>query len=307
MNKLLIPSTFVCALFGLNAQGQSSHPRHPVPAPKQASEPRSGYLTEAVDLNSTNVGPDFKGHDIEAVVEAIQTSHSLSPKSEFETTAAYEARRDSVSNQPLFGSVTPTSLFAFVFDSEIPQSPLLGYDADSQIMMLRLRAMDHQFLLESDQPTLATIPVKLSNVRSEKYLGSNAFGATREVEKISAEEYGLAISRDAWFFSGNKNNDLDFMYFFQVPLDQAQAFKKEHEIVLICRLAAPWLHRDVHGHDATLSDPNQSLIEERDLAVTPLRIWVVNKETGAVVRDISQFSQAKDLPNQQRLAKRLAH
>ena len=123
-------------------------------------------------------------------------------------------------------------------------------------MMLRFKAREHDFLLEKEQPKLATIPVRLTQLSSEQYIGSNAFGATRAVEKVSAEEYGLAMPGDSWLSFGKKEDENpDFTFFFQVPLDQARAFKGDSEIVLVCRLRDPWIYRDAHGHDATIDDP----------------------------------------------------
>src|SRR4051794_16099608 len=97
---------YLCALLGsfiLTAQNPKQ-PRHygAVSAPEAR-----GDLTSGLDLDLTNVGPNFKGHDVVLITERIKAAQStLQHKSEFETTEQFNARAANWLSEKIVGTTT---------------------------------------------------------------------------------------------------------------------------------------------------------------------------------------------------------
>ena len=99
----------------------------------------------------TTLGRNFVGHEIAAVFKAIQDAPALQEKSEFESTAAYRARRDLFITRPLFASLMPTGLFAFVIEDSA-SSLEFTYDADELTMKIVINGRSVDFFLPHYRP-----------------------------------------------------------------------------------------------------------------------------------------------------------
>jgi hypothetical protein len=267
---------------GVKPHSRVGHPR------ESAAVAFSSYLTSGLELNQTNLGSNFRGHDIESVVEAIKKSTALKEKSEFEVTSAYKARLADFERHPLYSSVMPKSAFGFVIDEQ-PLSPSpFKYNADKQIMTITLTGVPQHFVMSENSPVEDTIVIRRTVLQQEKYVGTNAFGAKVEITETYSKLYGITFNQNNWLFGSSRDFERTFIYSFPMPLDQARTFKEDARIMLVCRLTEPWLRESASGHDPTINEPYKTLVDENYLVATPEQIWVFNQKTGDVIRKLSE-------------------
>jgi hypothetical protein len=275
------------------------------PAATKSPKPnalQSNFLGNSFDLNQTNLGPDFQGHDIVSMISAIKDSSALKEKSEFESTPAFEARRAGFVEQTLYGSITSTSYLSFVVGegSTFGSTPVFNYDADSQILTVLLPGSAQQFVMDKDKPILDGILIRRVIRDADSYIGSNAFGAKVEVSRTYAEEFGVAFPRDNWLFGTVKYGRM-FTYLLPLSPDEARAFKADAKLLLLCRMSPPWFRNSAHGHDATIEEPYETIVGDNYLQVEPEQLWIFHQKTGEVIRKLSGPSLARDADDQLKL------
>jgi hypothetical protein len=242
------------------------------------------------------------GHDIKAVVEAIKNSPFLKEKSEFETTSAFETRRASFADRPLFGGVTPKTQLAFVLSTDPSFAPGFKYDADSETMTVTATGSAEEFTVEKGETTLDALVVRIER-RRDAYIGGNAFGANVKVDRTHADDWGVAFDQDNWVFESLGDFDFQRGFTHSIPMtsDAAQTLKPFARLLLVCHLKDPWLRHKVFGKSATVSDPSEIFADENYLEVVPDELWLFNSQTGEVVRKFSEASVSSDADEQLKL------
>ncbi|MEI6152713.1 MAG: hypothetical protein WCQ90_01335 [Deltaproteobacteria bacterium] len=252
------------------------------------------------DIDAEKLPPHYKGTDIVRLYSLFAKKTPLK-KEEFETTVEYEKK---------IAEAVSSDIYAFRIEegSGLPVHGLrVGpYDADTQSFRISLETewlskftfMDYR----------ASIIVKTLKMRSRSYLGSNAFGAMREVTRFSAIQYGLALVNQEDFgsssYDDNKYNIKtpltsirNVNITIQSPPDKARTLKDNIGVLLLCK---PVLYKpnieEVHknkGNDlifesfdssqATIDDPTSHLYERKYINVEILAIWIYNIRTGEVI------------------------
>jgi len=254
------------------------------------------YLTAPLSLTETNVGRDFSGHDITAIVAAIEKA-KLKDKTEFESTPAFQERRAQFLTHPLYASVMPLDYLGFVVDGEsLPSqfAPAFKYDADSQALGITVTGRESLFILEKDQPTLDSVLVRRILRTQDNYVGGNAFGAKVEVEHTYSEEYGIAFQQNNWLFKSSKALMYrQFKHSFALSPEEAITLKPDAKLVLVCRLSEPLSRHSAHGHDPTISEPFETITGENYLQAEPEELWVFNQKTGEVLLKITKSSTVR--------------
>jgi hypothetical protein len=74
--------------------------------------------------------------------------------------------------------------------------------------------------------------------------------------------------------------------------DQARAVKENGRVLLICKLVDPWFSETVHGHEAKIDEPYDTMVSDNYLQAVPLQLWIFNQKTGEVLSRISELSVA---------------
>jgi hypothetical protein len=225
------------------------------------------------NANYGTVGPAFTGDNIGLVIKAVTTK--AAPKSEFETTPAYEARRNA--------SKMDGSAFVFVFDS---QKDFFTYDADSATMMAPLPITTNKFYLEPNSPEYTVLTLRRLELSSREYVGSNAFGATVNVSSHLYDEYGVVT-----------NQPLVTALAFPMEVSIAKDAKSYLRVALACTLLGGEVHRDVAGHEATISDPYETHVQKQYLPVTVTELFVFDERSGNVLLRVRP-DNAADLARQ---------
>ena len=250
------------------------------------------FLAGPVDLDTTNVGAGFVGHDISSIFKAVKESPFLQKKTEFETTGASEARRLLFATEPIFGRLRSSHPLAFV----VEEQESFKYDADSQTMSVRITGRTINFFDNGSQ-SLDTVRVHRVTLDRDKYIGSNSFGAKVEVDRTYRDEFGIAFPQSAWIFRESGHYDRQFNFLFAMDLETARAVKADLRIVLVCRLTEPYFHSAAHGHDAIVSEPYETVVGDSYLDVDLLQVLVINWRTGQVLRRVSEPSTTVPQPS----------
>lgn len=266
--------------------GQSKSPpattsvRPPTAHPK----PRiadSQYLTTSFDINTSNLGQNFVGHHLPKLYETLSLSAALSPKSDFESTAAFQARMKAFYGQPVFGTLKSTDRLALILRD--PSTVLFLYDADRQTLDVRLTSISSTFY----RSPLDTLTIVSFYHPKGSYVGTNAFGATADVRKAYVEDYSVAFSENNLLFRSD-GYSRRFIYTMAMSPDEAKALIPDARVLLLCHLAEPWHYTEGNSHDATLSEPFDTVRDQHFVVIVPEQLWVFNRKTGAVVAKVSQ-------------------
>ena len=302
----LLASASICPFATAWGQVNSSRNTHSAShTATSSSTPTRKYLVTGLNLTESNVGLNFHGHDIIAVFKAVEKSPALKEKGEFESSSTFETRRAGFLNRPFYGDLSPNDYFGFVVPSgDIISSPEFKYDADTQTLAITLEGHSKELIefkklielpiTEYVPHLLDTILIRRTAVNHGKsYMASNAFGAKVRVHEASWDEYGIAFEPASWLFPSPSGSP-SFTYKLKMTPDEARALEPYAKLMLICRLAEPWLKSSAGGGDATFDEPYQNFVGEKYLVVNPEQLWLFNVKTGEVVRKLSASSVPRD-------------
>jgi hypothetical protein len=233
--------------------------------PSTAS-PQTSYLTAPFDPTVSHLSAHFKGHDITALLRVIEYAPSLKDKSEFETTAAYDARIASFSNHPLYGALRATSLIALVVPANRAS---FTYEADTQRLAT---SFDPGTESDTNYPSVA---LRHSTRVSGSYEASNAFNAHTRVTKYHDEDFGIAFP---------EQGSVDITAPITLSADAARRHKPGLRLLLIVKPIVPWSNYDKTFHGATMTEPEDTTTETHNLYSELKGIWLFDENTGEVLQ-----------------------
>jgi hypothetical protein len=267
--RTLRPVTLFAALLAAAIPGypqdraQVSKKPHPL---KSASP-----YTDQEFQPSAQLPPNYWGNDIAKAYEKA----SPSPKGEFETSDAYQAR--------VARSTRPRP-YAFRIESLDAK-----YDAD------RRPAPGFEVSLPLDEKRAAIIVRKVRN--TEKYVGSNAFGAQTEVTKFYVQQYEIIPNNRPLHFS--KGSTLDeggaigdtlatarYSAFLAIGPEAARGLKDRLRALVICKIegvGGDLTESTLDSKDPTFTDPTGLLLERRYLKATVTELLLYDSKTGQVL------------------------
>jgi len=254
------------------------------------------YLIDPFDIDASNVGPDFAGHDVVAILKAAGAAEPES-KSEFETSSQYLERIASFQQAALFGSVKSDSYLAFIdakfavdddSDERAGSGFIFGhYDADKQLFDVTVVGGQN---LGKDAIAIRTV-----KVGQRVYTATNAFGAKINVTAKDFLKYGLATEPGSWVFPEPHGSFPAFKRSIAMPPEKARVFLPHARVLFVCKLSHD--HWSLNSHRvkaATFDSPDVSNIEKSYLHVKLEQIWVFDEPTGAVIRKFSSASNESD-------------
>jgi hypothetical protein len=241
------------------------------------------FLTVPLDINTTNLGPSFAGHDVVGIYTVLKKTPSLAPKGEYETTAQFEQRNSEIARKPILGSIAPNDYFAFVISRERVQGswPLkLTYDADLRLLQTDFTGEYSDFALDADKARRTTILMR--EVESDS-----------SARQRASDSYSISLAKD-WLFQPERSH-LSFSHLIDLAPEEAKSYKDELQALMVCRLAPPWTRRNVFGHGTVSSG---GLFNANYLEVVLEQLWLYNSRTGEVLEKITEESLSKN-KNQQ--------
>ena len=185
----------VCFMLSAAVSFAQTKPHHVVPSsPSKSSEQAKSiesFAESPLDPTISALPKFYNGNDIESLYTVAKAAPELKEKSEFETTAAYEARRTAFKDATLQKSIKANDELGFMLKPDEVSGPVFSYDADTGVMTIQVKGSRKEFLLEKDRPTLDVLPVRSKIISNSTFVGTNAYGAKVDVHDLFAEDYGL--------------------------------------------------------------------------------------------------------------------
>jgi len=279
----------------LNCSAPASAERPTTGGEKNEPAARAERIAASFDQTSWSLPPKFQGDDPKRMANRF----SNVTKSEFETTAQFEQRKQ---------AAAPSGDLVFV----IPPAPFetktgweAKYDADAQ--KLRIIVRFYGYVEDDHQRHVNTLELRSEAYSAGEHLATNAFGAVTEVSSSVGQRYGIAVSPDHWLFekhimeNGHKfeaDNLSDLPIYrlnVSMPAEKAAALKPNLSLLFVCRLTEPKLITQLGGHEATLDAPYESAISSEYFPVEVKQVWVYDLSSGKVLlkRDATARSGAR--------------
>jgi hypothetical protein len=243
------------------------------------------------DIQVDKLAPGFTGHNIKAIFKDLVTKKDKAVKGEFETTAEFEARLQRETQVPILGRLDRNGYFAFVINNSSGET---FYDADSQVMTIAiaLGSGSESIYKDSNKKALASHV----EVKSEKYEGSNAYGAKATVTRNLGEYYDVAFQNYSRFgvsrYIDSRTRSEGYtedafakdVIIVRIPMDVALAreVKSRLKILAIVNLVEPYTYEGSFYEKPTISRPDEYVIQYHFLNTELLQLWIFDESTGRI-------------------------
>lgn len=204
------------------------------------------FLLES--LNSARIDPMFRGVPARLAFLAVEKLTQLT-KGEFESTADFEERKKVAGNAKFLGNLTLTDFIPFVAEVEkksYGEPVIYEYDADKAEVTLSLLGNSMSFNgigAKAGEPTYSTQSYESFQLESEfepteKYTGTNAYGASVVVEKLYGTHYGFATDT----LSGH-TSEKSLKRSITIAMDAARASRELPSLkaILVTKPRAPYV------------------------------------------------------------------
>ena len=216
------------------------------------------YLTAPFN-QSTKILPNFLGHDLETISQVLNKRQQSSKKDEFETTQAFIQRVNTERNKPIIGTVNINSTLAFVSLNSFDSS----YDADSNLFRIEIPEVDVGSGFEWKNRTFG----------HTTYKGSNAFGATVDIESWNSASFSIKPNR-----SSSKQ-----IITLKMSPSFAKDFKENFRVIFITKIDGyNAVETRRFSSKATFNSPYSVSYSDTYLNVEILEFKIFDKRSGQV-------------------------
>ncbi|MGD9676066.1 MAG: hypothetical protein AB7V19_05215 [Candidatus Bipolaricaulia bacterium] len=250
--------------------GPSNHARArpPVGAAKRPLPP--SFARESFDTTLTALPPHFPGHSVAAVYRQLRDQLG---KDEFESSDAFRRRVDALA--------APLSVYAFWLENNHNT-----YDADRSLMMVHLSTSGYinqpvgETVPGTDSDERTSIKVLFDVLSEERYVGSNAFGATIAVTRSVVDDYEVLPVGSAF--------DPSLALAFPLAPDRARLLHDRLRVLLVCHLVRPdngepLVWEGFLSGKPTFDNPTELLCSVCYLNARVIGLWVCDKASGEIV------------------------
>jgi len=248
----------------------------------QESKPSHAYLKTTFDKNTERIPVSFLGHDIEQIYNAFDRRKKAEQKDEFETKEQYQRRLAAQAEKPLFGSVGPDAVFAFV------ASPTSQYDADSQILTVTIETSNVWKSAEINGSRLGLF-IKRGEVITKESTRQNAYGAKVEIKETDSTHFELAIHNHLTFKTekvlGEDHTGGETVFVGRINLSpaKAKAIKNNLAALILTKLTTPNISDGAIYIEPTFDFHYEYFTKMCYVNVNLLEIWIYDKLTGEVI------------------------
>ena len=301
----LLTLALTCLAFAQRRPSRTSPPAKPSPSPSPVTEKptiekkpvASSYSREPFDASLASLSPGFRGNSVIEIYDSLAERKKASVKGEFETTEAYNQRLRTDMSKPLIGSLTQDNVFAFAING-------IGSEYDADRRVLHVRADVPRYPFNKDWVIYRWGTVETGN---SSYVATNAFGAQITVKRRRGRNYEIFIDNHQRFptstyvdevgrgMSDEEKNRYPelfeihkkqaFVADLDLPADDALRAKTNLRLLLVCRLAAPYM---LEGEDLdsfsrpTFDLPFDTQFTFHRLYVDLVELWFYDFATGEV-------------------------
>lgn len=282
----------------------------------QKTKPEVSYATDSFDLTAERLPQSFNGHNIEHLYENAQKFRDEYNKDEFESTDQYQQRVADLIERPLLEELTGRDIYAVRVR---PDTNLTEYNADDQTLTLRFMTDSCIFELReydnSEYPSdckVHVLEVSSESKDPEYYQGSNAFGATKTIEKTESNTLGILLGKRTTEFElccakkellpedirrykellpedirwYNDWPSLDYLdhpgLILPLPPDQAREAKAEINMLLVFQPQPPLTEKATDYTSPTMDMPLDRTEHYRLVVGKVAQVIIYNYETGQI-------------------------
>ena len=245
-------------------------------------KPIEKYDLNPIDLTVTMLPPNYAGHNLKSIYEALKKRKEKVEKGEYESTEQYKQRIQELEHKPLIGGLTVNDLYSFVV------TPNSTYNADFQTLTLMIREAS---VFEGVAVNSSVIGIDGPKLYLEEstYIGSNAYGAATVVKKSRKSYIDLAFSNKSALLSLIKQDDYNSGTFEfelgKITPETAKAIRDNIRVVFIYNLEEPYLLSEgyVRVDEPTINYPYDDLTVLENVFAISQEIWIFNKTNGEIL------------------------
>lgn len=238
--------------------------------------------------------PHFSGNNAEVIYGLVSRKLPNPGKSEFESIAEYRARLEDFASRPLSArAAKPDDLFAFalsgqpcvgvysVEDKSSYRNITTHYDAEIHKLTVALAAD----IFAARDDTWSAL-WRSARVYVGGYVGSNAFGVKKRINRWSQSDTVIVIHDFAWL---SPDCDLTDGAACQIEVDaqKARALARNLQAILIGSLTPPFISDEVLAGMPTVDTPIDIYKRRKYLHVKLEQLWLVDGMTGHVITKYS--------------------
>jgi hypothetical protein len=263
-----------------------------------------------LDFSGGRLPSHFAPIDPAELYEAASRTLVAPEKSEFETTAQYQARIEALAQKVLLRGLRASDDFAFVFrpSSRSISGPVqkrddfltfqagdeTKYDADSKQMSVSIPMDAGEF--GSDYKWVSAI--HRSVAYGVPYVGQTAFGVKHLIRKVQTDTLELEMEDYDWLSPDCTDDGTDKVFSLTVEPEQARGLSDDIEVIVIGKLRAPFTSHSVDGTEPSLEqiEPIDITRVHRLLHITLDRVIIADSRTGAILKQFSRQKHQTEFP-----------
>lgn len=249
-------------------------------------------------LKSGHIDPKYIGVPLPPLFAAIEKMTQLT-KGEFESTTEFEKRRAAALETKLLGNLTLDDILPVVVSVEKQRYdvPLYyAYDADKAQVSLTDGALPKTYngiggpgtFSPSEQPSYYTFAVDREFAPKETYTGTNGYGASVTVEKLSGTDYVIATDRSTSLTLPP----------FAMEATRAASELPSLKALLLVKLRAPYVAYDFFHSEPTRTHPTELTLRTKAVFGDVLGVVYFSGKTGEIIAKTPGMVPATDVVSQ---------
>lgn len=250
---------------------------------KQPEPVKKATFSEApFELTGYTIPNNFLGHDLRKIYYSLE-SRLKREKSEFETTAEFNARVEREDKLSLYGSLNMTDNFALVVDADSV------YDADNKSLKILVP-------LEHSWRTKFAIGIKGQEIENSKreYVGSNAYGATANITAYSTANAVLVVNNSSSYKidkSSNSYGERLQVLLNDISVETARNITGNLSAVCVFKLDNPFIGEDGYYSGATINQPTVMVVSNKLIYGSVSAIIVFNNKSGEILHRAANIDE----------------
>jgi hypothetical protein len=279
-------------------------------APNPKAAVTSAVPAQNLDFSGGRLPSNFVPIPAAELYEAAGRTLVAPEKSEFETTAQYQARIEALAQKILLRGLKASDDFAFVLrpSSHSISGPLqkrddflmfqagveTKYDADSKQMSVSIPTDAGEF--GGDYKWVSAI--HRSVAYGVPYVGQTAFGVKHLIRRVKTDTLELEMEDYDWLSPDYTGDGTEKVFSLTVEPDQARTLSDDIEIIVIGKLRAPFTSHSVDGTEPSLeqAEPTNIARVHRLLHITLDRVIIADSRTGAILKQFSRKKHQTEFP-----------
>jgi hypothetical protein len=249
---------------------------------------KPAFAKEEFDVTMEKLPQNYIGHDFASLYDALI---KIAPRSEFETSDAYEQRLSALSSKPLIGPLTASSLFAFTVN-ELKTS----YVADSQTLSVT-------FYGRAGGRDSAVFDLSSSYQKKGSYIGANAFNRKVQVQQGQELKYSVQFPNCKHKYNHGGRQEYDSIIVnqsletsFIIDPDSAKKSKNTIALLIIGKLRLPFAESKHYRSEPKIDYPYDITTDERKIYLDVSAMWLYDKSSGTLYKKIEKCTQGASSP-----------